>query len=996
MKKILLIMICMILLVGTISALLPVKQYDLETQTVTIVNTLGLGRDIATAQLNTPLDYNVSVGYNKIAEFTVNLFDDSYLDAIGLTKLYNLNDNEKEFQRQLDYKYKVVKQVEVEDYDDVCSKPYVCEKVLTGTHFEDRIEWFDLDTSVLLKGEITIGIFTEVKKGDYVEWIPNLFGKKIGEWATWTASMNVDLISYWKLDETTGAVIDEQGANNGTNNGATRGATGIILNAFDFVTGESDYVDVGQNTMDLTDGNMSINMWIKPDDHTHQYQLFSGNATNGWTSLLTTGALIGFGKVGVAEVYSNDLVLDGEWSMITIVYDGTANQVQFFINGTADSGGLDAFSSTFAADIDYWIGGHGVSEYYFNGVMDEIGLWNRSLSNSEITDLYNSGSGLPFFSPPTITLNSPVDTYNTTNITITFNSTIDSLSLDLINVSFILNGSYISTNSSGFNNSNYINTYIFPELGLYNWTYESCNNESLCSNATERTLTLSSAIEEGIFYQSTFETAEETFIINITTNGSQTTSAEFFYNDVSQGASTKTGTDSSVNFSNIIQIPTGKGNKEFYWNVTIGSSVFKTTVTNQSIDSTLFLACNATYTTSFLNLTFKNETQNAFINASIPTSNFVYGLGDGTYTKTLTYVNATNNYWYPFCAYPSNKTFKIDPYIQYKQGSDYPQRVYDIDETNYTNSTTNLTLYLLQVSNGIYVTFQTINIGNVVVSGVEVTAKREISGTDVIVGQGTTSSDGAVTFWLNPDFIHDFTFEKSGFTTYNTSFAPTQTSYTITMGGNVATSNSYIRGIDYSILPTNSSLANDTIYTFGFNLTSSFWSLEDYGFDLRLVNGTVITGDSSTTSGTQLTLNYNVTNQTKIYLDYYWLINSTFTNGTSEWVVYSTSYSQWSINTFFTDLKLYLDSGMFGIDDFGRYLIIFIIIFFTIGIMSYKYGFVSPMVITTTTFLILFFFDFVVGIIPPITIPSGREVPNLLTLLSGLILTMVIFKEATT
>ncbi len=385
---------------------------------------------------------------------------------------------------------------------------------------------------------------------------------------------------------------------------------------------------------------------------------------------------------------------------------------------------------------------------------------------------------------------------------------------------------------------------------------------------------------------------------------------------------------------------------------------------------------------------------NTTANASITTSTFDYYLGGGTVNKTFSFINITDNYNYEFCATP-NQTLNVDSFIQYKQGTAYPQRVFDAPVVQYTNDTTHSILYLLGVADGIFVTFQTISTANLVLSGVAITAVREISGGDVTVGQGTTGADGGVTLWLNPDFIHDFTFIKSGFPTLQESFAPTQSSYTITLGGTTTPTDSFFKGIDFSVIPTNTSLTNDTTYTFGFTLTSAFWDLEEYGFNLRLANGTIITGDTTSTSGTALTKSYNTNNQTKVYLDYFWKVNSTYTNGTKLWIVYNTENTQWSISTFFTDLTLYLDSGFFGIDDFGRYLIIFIIIFFTVGIMSFKFGFTSPMTISVMTFLIVFFFDVVVGIIPQLSLFSGTQVPYLLTFLTGLIAVMAILREAT-
>ena len=86
-----------------------------------------------------------------------------------------------------------------------------------------------------------------------------------------------------------------------------------------------------------------------------------------------------------------------------------------------------------------------------------------------------------------------------------------------------------------------------------------------------------------------------------------------------------------------------------------------------------------------------------------------------------------------------------------------------------------------------------------------------------------------------------------------------------------------------------------------------------------------------------------------------------------------------------------MDYGFFGIDDFGKYFIVFIIMFVSVGIMSYKFGLTSPLTISTLTFGIIFFFDVVVDMIPSI-----RGINNLLTYLAAVILVMVIFREIQT
>jgi len=137
----------------------------------------------------------------------------------------------------------------------------------------------------------------------------------------------------------------------------------------------------------------------------------------------------------------------------------------------------------------------------------------------------------------------------------------------------------------------------------------------------------------------------------------------------------------------------------------------------------------------------------------------------------------------------------------------------------------------------------------------------------------------------------------------------------------------------------------------------------------------------------------NTENLTRVFMNYYYVVNSTYTNGTVDWKIYNTLNTQWSIKTFFIDLDAYLDSGFFGIDDFGRKLLIFLIMFISIGAVVYKFGVNSPSFLTGLAFFIVFFLDVGVGIVPEITMLGGNEIPFILTFVTGLIFTITILNE---
>ena len=59
--------------------------------------------------------------------------------------------------------------------------------------------------------------------------------------------------------------------------------------------------------------------------------------------------------------------------------------------GTASNSGKD-FVDTNASQAPY-IGQAGDSSQYLDGALDELSIWNRRLTDSEISTLYNSGTG---------------------------------------------------------------------------------------------------------------------------------------------------------------------------------------------------------------------------------------------------------------------------------------------------------------------------------------------------------------------------------------------------------------------------------------------------------------------------------------------------------------------------------------------------------------------------------------------------------------------------
>lgn len=539
----------------------------------------------------------------------------------------------------------------------------------------------------------------------------------------------------------------------------------------------------------------------------------------------------------------------------------------------------------------------------------------------------------------------------------------------------------------------YSGNYSNIITGTTLWNFQVCDNSSACTFAANNRTVI--ALYEN-YNTSTYETSSESFILNANYTGfsSFTTSANLIYGGVSYA-----GTKDGDTFTKTFDIPLGEATKSFYWNISLvnatGTYYKSTPNQTQTISSFTFAKCNETYTVPFLNLTFKDESDLSYINATIPLSTFTYWLGSGIVNKTLSYTNTTLNYNYTFCGTDAGKNLNVDVETQYAS-TNYPQRIWQPSTQLYNSTITNQLLYLLGSNDGIYVTYQVINSGDSPIANVNVDVTRLISGETVTIGTGQTDAAGLVTFWVNPDFLHTLTFEKSGYDTYILNHFPTQTSYTVTLASGESSEQDLMKGISYSILPTAGDFINpNTNTTFNFTLSSSFWDLDSFGFTLTNDLGAAIGGNTSSLSNGGFVTNIiNVSNYSSVTMNYYWIINGTSSNLQVTWIVYNeTVGNSWSLWVLFTDAKTYVGDGFFGINNDAFSLIIFILIFSSVGIMSYKFGISSPAAISGMVFALVFFFDVALDLdsyINPV-----EAVQYFPTIFIGIIMAGLIIKETT-
>lgn len=368
--------------------------YNEETKTAIIENLWGLpiiGSVLATVTLTSPQDVRVAPGIDQlVGEFNFISYAENPSEAFGDIFLEDLK-NGKAMTRGKQYKVKIYFNESVDDYETVCEEYDIingtnqstgtnCTEVEVGSHIEEKFEWIPIvnpHTELDQGKEYEIGIFVDVEAFDYGDWIPSLYGVQIEEWATWTSDLNVGLVAYYPMNETTGTVRDV----------SMTGHEGVVDNAFDF-DGDKNEVDTNYApNMNPSTQAYSVSTWVKSTDDAGSRAVWATSlGTNQRFYLRSDGATTDkweFVSGTSTSLLSLSTITLDTWYHIVITTDGLGN-AEMFVDGTSQ--GTVALSS-YTTTGDLFLGNLEGTNSRFNGSIDETAFWTRELTQTEITSL---------------------------------------------------------------------------------------------------------------------------------------------------------------------------------------------------------------------------------------------------------------------------------------------------------------------------------------------------------------------------------------------------------------------------------------------------------------------------------------------------------------------------------------------------------------------------------------------------------------------------------
>src|SRR3989339_891388 len=202
------------------------------------------------------------------------------------------------------------------------------------------------------------------------------------------------LIGLWHFDENQGNAIADSSGNNSTGNlqGTANWVTGVSGSAVNF-DGSSNLVNLGTPAaLDLTTtGLFTIAGWIKGDSFTNRYypQIY---IDGGWR--VSFGFHASFpGRLAAYTnnsflMFGNTSLSPGVWYHVALVSDGVHRI--FYVNGVND--GEDQWVQPGGRGL-CGIGGNDSTYTPFDGVIDELRVYNRALTPAEIMGLYNDPTG---------------------------------------------------------------------------------------------------------------------------------------------------------------------------------------------------------------------------------------------------------------------------------------------------------------------------------------------------------------------------------------------------------------------------------------------------------------------------------------------------------------------------------------------------------------------------------------------------------------------------
>lgn len=208
------------------------------------------------------------------------------------------------------------------------------------------------------------------------------------------------MISWWAGDNN---AKDIQDGNDGTLKNGAGFASGKVNESFD-LDGTDDFVEVPDaSNLDFGTGSFTIDAWVYPEPvaANHFYPVVFKATTSpsitGYEFYLT-GATKKKLSLEIVDQQQNatatstsNIIKNNQWTHVTGVVDRRAGEIRLYVDGSLQATQpIPANVGNVSNSADLYIGKNHAGGLFHNGLIDEVEIFDRALTQSEIQDIYDA------------------------------------------------------------------------------------------------------------------------------------------------------------------------------------------------------------------------------------------------------------------------------------------------------------------------------------------------------------------------------------------------------------------------------------------------------------------------------------------------------------------------------------------------------------------------------------------------------------------------------
>ncbi|MGZ6713097.1 MAG: LamG domain-containing protein, partial [Solirubrobacteraceae bacterium] len=221
-------------------------------------------------------------------------------------------------------------------------------------------------------------------------------------------------VGIWTLDEGSGTTVTDGSGNgnNGVLSGGTTWVPGISGSAVGF-DGFSGQIKVEDNDALEPAGAITVSAWVKHAGSPGTYRYIVAKGGNGCIAAsygLYSGPSGGLqfyvsqhhGSVYARSPDAGQGIWDANWHLAVGTYDGTT--IRLYVDGVEVGSGTawtGALEYLLPSSNDFYIGNYpSCQDHWFAGAIDDVMVWGRALSASEISAMVPGSSNPTGPNPP--------------------------------------------------------------------------------------------------------------------------------------------------------------------------------------------------------------------------------------------------------------------------------------------------------------------------------------------------------------------------------------------------------------------------------------------------------------------------------------------------------------------------------------------------------------------------------------------------------------------